>query len=153
MVSSLLASYIVYIAVSLVMVIWVGRTLFTNGAVFLQDVFQGSPDLAMAVNRLLLVGFYLVNIGFVLLTSSLGVGTDDPADSYQALTVKLGGVALLLGVVHVANLSALNRARQRRLMESRRLPMSPPPLNPYAARSQAASAPAAPGAAAPGSRG
>jgi hypothetical protein len=130
-----LASYLLYISVSLVMVLWVGHTLYRNGAVFLRDVFDGE-DLALAVNRLLLVGFYLVNIGFVLLTSSLGAEAADAAERYRTLTMKLGGVALLLGVMHVANLSALNRARQRRLLEGRRLAATrqlTAPHQPYAA--------------------
>jgi hypothetical protein len=116
----MVSSYALYLAASLVMVVAVGTTLYRNGAVFLRDVFDGD-DLALAVNRLLLMGFYLVNAGFVLLTSSIGAEATDAADRYQNLTVKLGAVALLLGVMHVANLSALNRARQRRLIESRRL--------------------------------
>ena len=125
-----LFAYSVYIGVSLLMVVWVGHTLYSNGAVFLRGVFE-DDDLARAVNRLLLVGFYLVNIGFVLLTSSLGAEATSDADQYQSLTMKLGAVALLLGIMHVTNLSALNRARQRRLMESRRLAAGRQPLAPY----------------------
>jgi hypothetical protein len=127
----MLSAYALYIAVSLGMVVWVGHTLYRNGAVFLRDVFEGE-ERANAVNKLLLVGFYLVNLGFVLLTSSLGTEAATAADRLQNLTVKLGAVALLLGVMHVMNLSALNRARQRRLMESRRLATGHRPINPYA---------------------
>jgi hypothetical protein len=127
----MLFAYSLYIGVSLAMVVWVGHTLYSNGAVFLRGVFDGDDDLALAVNRLLLVGFYLVNIGFVLLTSSLGAEATNEADQYQSLTMKLGAVALLLGIMHVTNLSALNRARQRRLMESRRLVAGRQPLAPY----------------------
>ena len=116
----MLASYVVFVGISAALVVWVGRTLYQNGAVFLRDVFDDDGR-ADAVNRLLLVGFYLVNIGFVLLGSSLGVEEGDVAGQYQVITIKLGAVALLLGVVHLMNLSALNRARQRRLMETRRL--------------------------------
>ena len=123
-------AYVFYIAASLGMVVWVGHTLYRNGAVFLRDVFDGEERVS-AVNRLLLVGFYLVNIGFVLLTSSLGAEATSDADRYQNLTMKLGAVALLLGIMHVTNLSALNRARQRRLMESRRLAAGRQPLAPY----------------------
>ena len=126
----MLSSYMLYIVVSSVMVVCVGQTLYRNGAVFLRDVFDGE-ERANAVNKLLLVGFYLVNAGFVLLTSSLGTGATDAAARYQNLTVKLGAVALLLGVMHLVNLSALNRARQRRLMESRRLTAGRP-MTPYA---------------------
>jgi uncharacterized BrkB/YihY/UPF0761 family membrane protein len=127
----MLSAYALYIAVSLGIVVWVGHTLYRNGAVFLRDVFEGE-ERANAVNKLLLVGFYLVSLGFVLLTSSLGTDAASAADRLQNLTVKLGAVALLLGVMHVMNLSALSRARQRRLMESRRLAAGNRPITPYA---------------------
>jgi len=112
----MVVSYLLYIGVGFGMVAFVGRTLYRSGAVFLRDVFD-SEELAVAVNRLLLAGFYLVNIGFVLLTSSLGVNA---ADQYQNLTVKLGAVALILGVMHFTNLSWLSRARQRRVVVGHR---------------------------------
>jgi hypothetical protein len=128
-----LSAYVVFVGVSAGLVVWVGRTLFQNGAVFLRDVFDDDGR-ADAVNRLLLVGFYLVSIGFVLLVSSLGVRDVELAQQYQVVTVKLGAVALLLGVAHLMNLSALNRARQRRLMETRRLTAGRPyPASAYPA--------------------
>jgi hypothetical protein len=122
------------------MVVWVGHTLYRNGAVFLRDVFDGE-ERVNAVNRLLLVGFYLISIGFVLLTSSLGTGVETLGDAYQNLSIKLGAVALVLGVMHVMNLSVLNRARQHRLMENRRLATGRQPIAPYGGYPAAASAP------------
>ena len=133
-------AYAFYIVASLGMVVWVGRTLYRNGAVFLRDVFDGE-ERVNAVNRLLLVGFYLISIGFVLLTSSLGTGVESLGDAYRNLSIKLGTVALVLGVMHVMNLSALNRARQRRLMEGRRLASGRPPIAPYGGYPAPASAP------------
>ena len=119
----MLSSYVIYLACGVVLVVVVGATLYRNGAVFLRDVFD-DPERAAAVNRLLLVGFYLVNIGFVLLTSSIGAEATVAAERYRNLTLKLGAVALLLGAMHLTNLSALNRVRQTRLMETRRLAAS-----------------------------
>src|SRR4029079_14544642 len=59
--------YLVYAAVSVALTIWLARTLFTNGTVFLSDVFPNTPKLAEAVNRLLVVGFYLFNLGYACL--------------------------------------------------------------------------------------
>jgi hypothetical protein len=53
--------------VSIAMTVWVGRTLFRGGRVFLVDVFGGNDALADSINRLLVVGFYLVNFGFISL--------------------------------------------------------------------------------------
>jgi hypothetical protein len=133
-------AYVFYIAASLGMVVWVGQTLYRNGAVFLRDVFDGE-DRVVAVNRLLLVGFYLISIGFVLLTSSLGTGVESLGDAYRNLSIKLGAVALVLGVMHVMNLSVLNRARRHRLMENRRLATGRPPGAPYGGHPAPAPAP------------
>ena len=58
-------TYVVYLLVTVPLTIWVATTLSRNGRVFLADVFAGDDGLADAVNRLLVVGFYLLNLGFV----------------------------------------------------------------------------------------
>ena len=60
-------AYVVYLLISVALTIWVARTLSRNGRIFLADVLQGNEKLADAVNHLLVVGFYLVNLGFVAL--------------------------------------------------------------------------------------
>ncbi len=61
-------TYLIYVAVSVAVTIWVGQSLHASGRIFLVENFQGREKLADSVNHLLLVGFYLVNIGFVCLT-------------------------------------------------------------------------------------
>ena len=60
-------AYLLYLAITVPLTIYVARTLFRNGRVFLHDVFNGNDALADAVNRLLVVGFYLFNLGYVAL--------------------------------------------------------------------------------------
>lgn len=109
-------TYLVYIAVSVALTIWVARTLTRNGEVFLVDVFHGEQKVAEATNRLLVVGFYLVNLGFV----SLMLRTSQPVTSAQqvieALASKLGAVTLLLGALHLGNVLVLSRVRRHRFV-------------------------------------
>jgi hypothetical protein len=60
-------TYTLYLILAVSMTVWVARTLHKNGRIFLVDCFHGNTDLADSVNHLLLVGFYLMNIGFVSL--------------------------------------------------------------------------------------
>ena len=60
-------TYLLYLAVSISITVWVARTLHKNGRIFLVDSFLGNEALADSVNRLLVVGFYLVNLGYVSL--------------------------------------------------------------------------------------
>ncbi|MEY2232256.1 MULTISPECIES: hypothetical protein [Streptomyces] len=119
-------TYVIYLLISIALTVWVARTLSRNGRVFIGDVLHGNEKLADAVNQLLVVGFYLVNIGFVTLylRSSGEIGT--PRALFEALSVKLGVVLLVLGVMHLGNVWALNRMRRRGIMERQQTPPVPP---------------------------
>ncbi|WP_405517376.1 hypothetical protein [Streptomyces canus] len=115
-------AYVIYLVVSIALTVWVARTLSRNGRIFLADVLRGNEKLAEAVNHLLVVGFYLVNFGFVALYLS-GDGTiEDTRGVFEALSTKLGVVLLVLGVMHLANVYVLNRIRRRGAMEREQTP-------------------------------
>jgi len=107
-------TYLVYIAVSVALTIWVARTLTRNGEVFLVEVFHGEEKIAAATNRLLVVGFYLVNLGFISLMLRVSQPVTSTQEAIESLASKLGAVALLLGVFHLVNVLVLSRVRRHR---------------------------------------
>ncbi|MCB8904201.1 MULTISPECIES: hypothetical protein [unclassified Streptomyces] len=115
-------AYIVYLLISVALTIWVARTLSRNGRIFLADVLHGNEKLADAVNHLLVVGFYLVNFGFVALYLSQDAAVLDARALFEALSVKLGVVLLVLGVMHLGNVYVLNKIRRRGVMEREQVP-------------------------------
>ncbi|GAA3898683.1 hypothetical protein GCM10022244_06110 [Streptomyces gulbargensis] len=115
-------AYIVYLLISVALTIWVARTLSRNGRIFLSDVLHGNEKLAEAVNHLLVVGFYLVNFGFVALYLSQDDAVLDARALFEALSVKLGVVLLVLGVMHLGNVYVLNKIRRRGVMEREQVP-------------------------------
>ena len=124
MANPLLVTYSVYAGVALVLTLWLARTLFSNGAVFLEEVFSGDERMATAVNRLLVVGFYLVNFGWaMLMLRSRPVA--DLTDAIEVVAGKLGQLMLLLAAMHFANLLIFHRIRQ-----NARLAAAPPPVAP-----------------------
>jgi hypothetical protein len=107
----LLTESIVYLAASVFLTVWVGRTLFRNGRRFLVDVMDDEA-LGDSVNQLLLVGFYLLNLGIDALLLNTAGGVDGAAAVVRTLATQLGVVLLLLGVVHLGNVYVLNRLRR-----------------------------------------
>ena len=106
-------TYLVYLSISIGLTIWVARTLHKNGRVFLVDVFHGNEPLADSVNHLLVVGFYLINFGYVSLALKLGYTVASAQESIEALSVKVGMVLLVLGGMHFFNLFIFSRMRRR----------------------------------------
>jgi hypothetical protein len=120
-------SYLVYLAVSLSVTVWVARTLYRNGRIFLVDAFAGNEPLADSVNHLLVVGFYLINAGYVTRALRSGVRPDDLTSAVEHLSAKIGLVLIVLGVMHFFNLYVFSRIRRRGMLRS-----APPPVAPSA---------------------
>jgi hypothetical protein len=123
--NAIVITYLLYLAISIALTAWVARTLFKNGRLFLVDVFQGNEPLADSVNHLLVVGFYLINLGYISLALRLGYDVQDARESIEALSSKVGLVLLVLGAMHFFNLFLFSRIRQRA-----RLRNAPPPVAP-----------------------
>jgi len=104
-------TYIVYLLVSIAITIWVGRSLNKNGRIFLVENFHGNDALADSVNHLLLVGFYLINIGFVTLALRYGEKPVDIIGVIEFLSTKIGLVIVLLGIMHFINMKMLIKMR------------------------------------------
>ncbi len=118
-------SYVGYLVLSLGLTIWVARTLTKHGRMFLVDAFGGNADLADSVNKLLVVGFYLINVGFVSLALKYGDKPSDLAGAIEALSTKEGLVLLVLGGMHFMNLYVFSRVRRRALLRGVKPPVAP----------------------------
>jgi uncharacterized BrkB/YihY/UPF0761 family membrane protein len=106
-------TYLVYVLTSVALTIWVARTLFKNGRAFLVDVFHENETLADSVNHLLVVGFYLINLGYISLTLKLRGTIPGTREAIEALSGKIGMVLVALGIMHFANLYVFSQLRRR----------------------------------------
>ena len=106
-------NYMIYIMFSVFITVFVSRTLSKNGLPFLVDGFNGDVELAKSTNHLLVVGFYLVNLGFVLLRMRTGVVVDTVEEIIVYQASGLGLVLLVLGIAHFFNMYVIHRFRER----------------------------------------
>lgn len=110
-----LSIYSAYFLISLGMTVWVARTLHKNGRLFLVEAFSGNQEMADSVNHLLLVGFYLINLGFILLFLRVGPKPADVVEGVEYISTKLGIVILVLGGMHFFNMFNFSRMRKKSL--------------------------------------
>ncbi len=120
-------SYGAYLALSLAATIWVAKTLHASGRVFLVRAFHNDETLADSVNRLLVVGFYLINIGYVARAMQTGQVLESARDAIELVVGKVGLILLVLGAMHLLNLFVFNHLRVRGQEHA-----APPPLPPDA---------------------
>jgi len=119
-------TYLIYLGISVALTVWVAKTLHKNGRIFLVDSFLGNEALADSVNHLLVVGFYLINIGFVTLALKYGDKATDAQTGLEILSTKVGLVLLVLGFMHFFNLGVFSAMRNRASHPKPHSPVPPP---------------------------
>lgn len=125
--NTIVTHHLLYLTLSIVTTIWVASTLHRHGRVFLVDAFHGNEKLADSVNHLLVVGFYLINVGFVVFAVKYGDKPTDFATMLESLGTKVGCVLLILGVMHFLNIYVFNNLRKNAVIRH-----APPPVAPDA---------------------
>jgi len=102
-------AYSLYLLIAIGMTIWVAQSLSFNGKVYLVRYLGDDEQLATSVNHLLVVGFYLVNLGFISLALSQAGRVANVEEIFRFLGLHVGLASLLLGGMHFFNMSAINR--------------------------------------------
>ena len=117
--SYLVPVYATYLLATIGLVAWLATTLYRNGAVYLTDVFPDRPDMARAVNHLLVTGFAMFNLGYGFFLMSAGEAVD-ATEAFEVLARKLGILLVSLAIFHFGNMIVLHKIaasrRQRELI-------------------------------------
>jgi len=119
-------SHTIYILISIATTIWVARTLSRGGRAFLIEAFAGNEGMADSVNRLLVVGFYLINIGFIGVWLRYGSDPRSFAEMFETLGTRIGVVLLVLGAMHFLNVVTFNAMRNHAKDREARSATAPP---------------------------
>ena len=115
---------IAYLLTAIILTVWVARTLHSNGRIFLIEAFHGNEEMADAVNKLLVVGFYLINSGFVALFLRIFDKPETVMQAMEYVATKVGVVLMVLGGMHFFNMFNFDKMRRK---GRRPVPQAPAP--------------------------
>lgn len=105
-------TYLIYLPIAVTMTVLVARTLFKNSKIFMLDIFHGRAEIAFATNRLFEIGFYLLNVGAALLILKT-YRIHNYQEMIEALSEKIGGFSIYLGVILFLNLLLFFRGKRK----------------------------------------
>ncbi|MBW8687476.1 hypothetical protein [Chitinophaga rhizophila] len=118
-------AYLVYLPVVIFLTWYVAHTLFKNSKVFMLDIFQGKSEIAIATNKLFETGFYLINLGFAFWIMEIGYDVIGNRDMLEALSTKIGGFCINLGLMLFLNLYLFFRGRRKAREKTHALTLMP----------------------------
>jgi uncharacterized membrane protein len=107
-----LIAYVIYTVVTYWITVHVGRSIHRHGIYYIQVVV---PDdtLAQGINNLLLLGYYLVNIGYITLQIWHWDTVRNLREVVESVSDKTGRIVLLLAFLHVINMVVIARIGKR----------------------------------------
>ena len=123
--NTVITCYLIYLAASVALTVWVSQTLHRNGRIFLVEAFRGNEEMADSVNHLLVVGFYLINVGYITLALKYGEKPTTTTEAFEFLSTKLGLVLVMLGGMHFFNMFNFDKMRRK---ATRATAIEPPAL-------------------------
>ena len=108
-----ISTYFIYIGISLILTILVGIILGKTGRALLLEYFHGNKNLAENINRLILLGYYLLNIGYISLTTNTGIKVRDYEHMFEILSNKIGITFLVLAGFYLVDMLLLFKLRKK----------------------------------------
>ena len=101
-----IAASIIYILITGYITVYVGQVLYKNGRHFILRMLEDEA-LTDSVNRILLTGYYLVNLGYVSIMLTMRAPVDTMQDLIASLSTSIGRIVLTLAVMHYFNIAVI----------------------------------------------
>ncbi|QKJ64909.1 hypothetical protein [Flavobacterium sp. M31R6] len=111
--TKILIGYAIYLPIAIFLTYYVSKTLFQNGKIYMLDIFKGREEIANATNKLFETGFYLLNLGFALMILQLSIYDNSYQSLIEALSYKIGGFSIYLGLMLFLNLYFFFRGKRK----------------------------------------
>jgi hypothetical protein len=100
-------AYLLYIVVTYCITVHVGLSFYRNGRIYILNMLEGDEVLTNSINRLLLTGYYLLNLGYAALMIRSWPTMHSWLDIFVSIGVMTGRIMLILSVIHYANMAAI----------------------------------------------
>lgn len=98
------SSYIIFLTLMIFIIVYVGRYFYTNGRVFIISLFNNNIALADQVNKLLLIAYYLFNIGYAFMKLKQWQHIINIENLLATLARNVAILIIILAVTHYFNM-------------------------------------------------
>jgi hypothetical protein len=107
-------AYLLYLLLTYCITVHVGLAFYRNGRVYILDLLRGDERITDSINRLLLTGYYLLNLGYAALMIRFWPLMQNWQDILTSITLMTGRIMLILSVIHYLNMAVILHYSQQR---------------------------------------
>lgn len=100
-------AYIIYLVITYLVTVHVGFVFYRNGRIYILRLLHGEERLTDFINKSLLTGYYLLNLGYAALMISLWKTINTWPELVASIGSMTGRILLTLAVMHFLNMSVI----------------------------------------------
>lgn len=104
-----IVAYIIFLTLMIFIIVYVGRYFYSNGRIFIIALFNGNVALANHINKLLLIAYYLFNIGYAFVKLRQWEKISNSELLFSSLASNIGVLLFILAVTHYFNMLVIYR--------------------------------------------
>ncbi|SHJ02936.1 hypothetical protein [Flavobacterium terrae] len=105
--------YIIFLSIITFIIVVVGKICYRNGNIYVSELIPEHAELCHQINKTLLVGYYLVNIGYSSMTLIYWKDILTIQQLIETISVKTSIIAFILCFLHYSNIYILTNYIQK----------------------------------------
>lgn len=100
-------AYLLYLFITYCITVHVGLAFYRNGRVYILALLQGDEGITDSINRLLLTGYYLLNLGYAAWMIRSWETLQNWTEVFTSIASMTGRIMLILAVIHFMNMAVI----------------------------------------------
>ncbi|WP_116787080.1 hypothetical protein [Flavobacterium psychrotrophum] len=104
-----LIAYGLFLTITIYIIVVVGQICYRNGNTYVLSLVPGHQDLCTRINKILLTGYYLVNLGYTATTLIHWERITTLTAFIEILASRTGFIIVLLAILHYTNLFIITK--------------------------------------------
>jgi hypothetical protein len=100
-------AYLLYLFITYLITVHVGLNFYHNGRLYILRLLHGDTKLTDFINRILLTGYYLLNLGYAALMIRSWKTIYTWPELVSSICSMTGKIILTLAVIHFLNMAAI----------------------------------------------
>lgn len=101
--------YIIYLGLTSIIILKVGKLCYDNGNIFVSQLIPNHEELCHQINKMLLVGYYLLNLGYCAMTIISWEKIQTINQLIEIIATKSAIIILTIGIMHYINIILLTK--------------------------------------------
>jgi hypothetical protein len=105
--------YFIYLGITIFIIMKVGKICYKNGNIYVAELIPDHTEICQKINRILLLAYYLLNIGYCAMTLISWQKILSAAQLIETIGVRTAVIIFIISILHYLNIFILTKYIQK----------------------------------------